>query len=50
MTKSELLEVGDEVTLYGEVFTVKEIANGYALLEQDGEVYDYVDIELLDIN
>ena len=50
MTKSELLEVGDQVTLYGETFTVKEIANDYALLEQDGEEYDYVDIELLDIN
>ena len=50
MTKSEMIEVGDEVTLYGEIFTVKEIVNGYALLEQDGDEYDFIDIELLDIN
>ncbi len=50
MTKSEMIEVGDEVTLYCEIFTVKEIVNGYALLEQDEDEYDFIDIELLDIN
>jgi hypothetical protein len=50
MEKKELLDVGDEVQVYGQTFTIKEIVNDYALLEQDGDEYDLVDIELLDIN
>lgn len=50
MEKKELLDVGDEVQVYGQTFVIKEIVNDYALLEQDGEEYDLIDIELLDIN
>ena len=50
MDKTDFFDVGDEVELYGQTFLIKEIVNGYALLEQDGDEYDLVDIELLDIN
>ena len=50
MDKKDLIDVGDEVQVYGQTFTVKEIVNDYALLEQGGDEYDLVDIELLDIS
>jgi|GEM_PF-4238392 len=50
MTKSELIDVGDDVTLYGQLFKVIGLYDSYALLQDDdGYEYEWVDIELLDI-
>lgn len=51
MTKSEIIDIGDDVTVYGQTFIVIGLYDNYALLQDDdGNEYDWIDIELLDIN